>query len=475
MCIIWYKNIFNRLFISNSDNFLKRSQTRAWKAFCTASLTSEEDDDEDPEKDPNRLTWLNGGRRRDYEMDIEEDETNDMDIDADEEDEDDEIWIVKTGESCIQTTTDHPAYRITLGYTIPEPLLEPAWSDSELPDCLLYLPNHHTTISMVFSTTPDAFPPINNPPVYYISTTSYSYSVHWAIPSSMIRMRAEAAANSSSLTIPPPFIHSPTKPKCSTTHSPHQLLSIKYYRLIVLHRPPDRAPPQLLAIKPAGGLRADYGLVATMARELRRDHREICLDIGITESWDRLRYYTMLADGDQSQRQLLASRVNMLFRDRRAHAHTRLLMETEARMSREAWGRSMDASDLARAEVMSLRTTVHAQMTEITELQSADRSRRRAISDLLETDRGRREEMRELRAADRTRQQQIIQTLTVMQTLQREMIPLQGLVTTLQGQVTALQGQVMALQGQVTALQGQQGPAGGPAQPELPEEAGSSS
>ncbi|GKC46332.1 hypothetical protein Tco_1064054, partial [Tanacetum coccineum] len=43
-------------------------------------------------------------------------------------------------------------------------------------------------------------------------------------------------------------------------------------------------------------------------------------------------------------------------------------------------------------------------------------------------------EMRELRTADRTRQQQIIQTLT-----------------------------------------GQQGPVGGPAQPELPEEAGSSS
>ncbi|GJT23593.1 hypothetical protein Tco_0893530 [Tanacetum coccineum] len=89
-------------------------------------------------------------------------------------------------------------------------------------------------------------------------------------------------------------------------------------------------------------------------------------------------------------------------------------------------------------EVMSLRTTVHVHMTEITELQSADRSRRRAISDLLETNHGRRDEMRELRAADRTRQQQIIQTLM----------------------------------GQVTALQGQQGPAGGPAQPELPEEAG---
>ncbi|GJT54113.1 putative transferase, protein kinase RLK-Pelle-RLCK-VIIa-2 family protein [Tanacetum coccineum] len=184
--------------------------------------------------------------------------------------------------------------------------------------------------------------------------------------------------------------------------------------------------------------------------------------------------YTRL-DDEQGQRQLLAGRVNMLFRDRRGHAHTRLLMETEAGMSREAWGRAMDASDLAHGGVISLRTTVHAQMSEITELQSADRRRQRAISELLETDRRRREEMRELRAADRTRQQQIVQTLTVMQTLQREMVPLQGLVTTLQGQVTALQGQVMTLQGQVTTLQGQQGPAGGPAQLELPEEAGSSS
>ncbi|GJS59487.1 hypothetical protein Tco_0654271 [Tanacetum coccineum] len=110
----------------------------------------------------------------------------------------------------------------------------------------------------------------------------------------------------------------------------------------------------------------------------------------------------------------------------------------------------MDASDLAHGEVISLRTTVHAQMAEITELQSVDRRRQRAISDLLEIDHRRRKEMRDLRAADHTRQQQIIQTLTVMQTLQREMVPLQGLVTTLQGQ----------------------GPAGGPTQPELPEETG---
>ncbi|GJR04187.1 hypothetical protein Tco_0527171 [Tanacetum coccineum] len=244
------------------------------------------------------------------------------------------------------------------------------------------------------------------------------------------------------------------------------------------------------AARPAGGLRADYGFVATMDREIRRDpEREV--GYGITDSWDEIvetlqgapvstdtelgrhmtafetrvrqdtdEIYTRL-DDEQSQRQLLAGRLNMLFRDRRAHAYTRHQMETEARLSREAWRRSMDASDLARGEVMSLRTTVLGQMSEIRELHAADRRRQAVTSEMLKADHRRSAEMRELRTADRTRQQQLIQTLTVMQSLQ--------------GQVTTLQGQVTALQGQVTALQGQQGPAGGPAQPELPEEAGSSS
>ncbi|GJY02134.1 hypothetical protein Tco_0360286 [Tanacetum coccineum] len=334
------------------------------------------------------------------------------------------------------------------------------------------------------------------------------------------------SVHSEALPLPPPFILSPTRPDApppmptsAPTSFPPLLLPSASHRE---DRPEVNLPPRMglgialgpryevgessaaAAARPAGGLRADYGFVATMDREIRRDP-ERYVGYGITDSWDEIvetlqgapvstdtelgahmrefesmvrrdtdEIYTRL-DDEQGQRQLLAGRVNMLFRDRRRHAHTRLLMETEAEMSREAWGRAMDASDLAHGEVISLRTIVHAQMSEITELQSADHRRQRAISDLLETDRRRREEMRELRAADRTRQQQIIQTLTVMQTLQREMTPLQGLVTTLQGQVTALQGQVMTLQGQVTALQGQQGPAGGPAQPELPEEAGSSS
>nr|GFD36401.1 hypothetical protein [Tanacetum cinerariifolium] len=47
-----------------------------------------------------------------------------------------------------------------------------------------------------------------------------------------------------------------------------------------------------------------------------------------------------------SRRELLAGRLNMLFRDRRAHAYTCQLMGTETRMSREAWVRTTDTSDL---------------------------------------------------------------------------------------------------------------------------------
>ncbi|GKD59183.1 hypothetical protein Tco_1296692 [Tanacetum coccineum] len=90
---------------------------------------------------------------------------------------------------------------------------------------------------------------------------------------------------------------------------------------------------------------------------------------------------------------------------------------------------------------MSLHTTVLGQMLEIRELHAADRRRQVVTLEMLKADHRRSAEMRELRTADRTRHQQLIQTLT----------------------------------GHVTVLQGQQGPVGGPAQPELPEEAGSSS
>ncbi|GKB41619.1 hypothetical protein Tco_0886561 [Tanacetum coccineum] len=107
--------------------------------------------------------------------------------------------------------------------------------------------------------------------------------------------------------------------------------------------------------RPPRGFRADYGFVATLDREIMRD-LERDVRYGITDTWNE-----MLID-------MLGALAIDKTEDRRAHARTTLLMEREARMSREAWGRSMDASDLARSEVMSLRTTVLGQQAVITEL-----------------------------------------------------------------------------------------------------------
>ncbi|GJV68822.1 hypothetical protein Tco_1484331 [Tanacetum coccineum] len=185
---------------------------------------------------------------------------------------------------------------------------------------------------------------------------------------------------------------------------------------------------------------------------------------GITDSWDEivetLKGHQLVLTQELG-RHMTAFETGV--RQDTDEIYTRLDDEqkTKARLSREAWRRSRDASDLAHGEVMSLHTTVLGQMSEIRELHAADRKRQVVTSEMLKADHRRSAEMRELRTTDRTQQQQLIQTLTMMQSLQ--------------GQVATLQGQVTALQGQVTALQGQQGPTGGPARPELPEEAGSSS
>nr|GEX66880.1 hypothetical protein [Tanacetum cinerariifolium] len=189
----------------------------------------------------------------------------------------------------------------------------------------------------------------------------------------MIRLRAEAVSTSHSPPLPPPFILSPTRSdapssgtplllpiSASTSSPPLQLPSASHRE----DRPEVTLPPRKklgialgpgyevgesssAAARPAGGLRADYGFVATMDREIMRDPER----------------------------------------------------ETEARMSREAWIRSTDASDLVCGEVMSLRTTVLGQMIEISELHAADRKRQTVISEMLRADYRRSIEIIELRTA----------------------------------------------------------------------------
>ncbi|GKD44513.1 hypothetical protein Tco_1269158, partial [Tanacetum coccineum] len=382
---------------AQSPDFVLESDTEA---------NPEEDDDEDSEEDPIDYPANRGDDGDDEDESSEDDDEVDIKADNDEEEEEhpapadsavvalpaadqapsaEETEPFETDES-MATPPPYPAYRVTARISIPALVPTPVWSDAEVATLLAI----STPPSSPLSPWSSPLPHIPSPPLPVSPTLPVSSPVHVLSPSSpaspirplgyqasMVQLRAEAASTSHSLQLPPPIILSHTRPAAPLSGTPPLYL-------LSTDRREDR-PESAAAARPARGLRADYGFVATMDREIRRDP-ERDVGYGITDSWDEIaghdEIYTRL-DDEQSGRQLLAGRLNMLFRDRRAHAHTARLMETEARMSREAWGLSMDASDLARAEVMSLCTIVLAQQSEIRELQSTDRRRQTVITEML--------------------------------------------------------------------------------------------
>nr|GEX76789.1 hypothetical protein [Tanacetum cinerariifolium] len=319
----------------------------------------EDDNNEDPEEDPVDYPADGGDDSDDEEESSEDDKDDDMDVEADEEEEEhpapadsivvfptaadqapsaEETKPFKTDESAA-TPLPHPAYRTTARISIPAPVPMPAWTDSEIVRLLA----------------------ISSPPASPLSP--------WSLPL--------------------PSILSPPSPLPSASRRED--------------RPEVTLPPQKrLDIDLGPRYEADYGFVTTVDREIMRDpEREREIGYGITDSWNeivetlqgapvstdtelggyvrefetRVRQDTneiyMRLDDEQTERQLLAGRLNMLFRDRRAHAYTRHLMETEAKMSREAW------------------------MSEIRELQATDRRRQTMISELLRIDHRRSTEISE--------------------------------------------------------------------------------
>ncbi|GJU98794.1 putative reverse transcriptase domain-containing protein [Tanacetum coccineum] len=414
----------------------------------------EEDDDEDPEEDPANYPADGGDDGDDEDKPSDDDKGEEVDIEADDEEEKEHPAHADSTAVALPAANQAPS-----AISIPAPVPTLVWSDAEVARLLAISTPPSSLLSPWSSPLPPPLPQIPSPPLpvsslvpvlFPLPPASHIRSLGYR--AAMIWLRAKAASTSHSLPLPPPIILSHTRPDAPSSGTPP-------LHLLSTDRREDR--PEIgesssAAARPAGGLWVDYGFVATMDREIRRD-LERDVGYGITDSWDEIveamqgtpvvtdvvefsqrmtefktrvrrdinKVYTRL-DDEQTRRQLLAGRLNMLFRDRRAHAHTAKLMETEARMSREAWGQSMDVSDLACAEVMSLCTTVLAHQSEIRELQSADHRRQTVIIEML--------------AADHKRQVQLTKALKLVKRLQTQM----------------------------AELQRQQRPAKGPAQPELP-------
>nr|GFB15397.1 hypothetical protein [Tanacetum cinerariifolium] len=248
----------------------------------------------------------------------------------------------------------------------------------------------------------------------------------------MIRLRDEAASTSSPPLQLPSASH--REDRLDVTLPPQKRLDI------ALGPRYEVGESSSTAARPVGGLREDYGFVATVDREIVRDpEREV--GYGITDSWDeivetlqgapvsidtelggyvrefeiRVRQDTdeiyMRLDDEQTERQLLAGWLNMLFRDRHA-------------------------SDLVHGEVISLRTTVLGQMSEIRELHAA-------ILELLRIDHRRSTKILELRTALQG-QKQMAPRQTIRSTADQETINATS--------VTNAQLQAMIDQGVTAAL-----------------------
>nr|GFC29086.1 hypothetical protein [Tanacetum cinerariifolium] len=252
---------------------------------------SEDDDDEDPEKDP----------------DDEDEEDDEMDVEADEEEEEkehlapaDSVFVAPTAvdqapsaeemepfetDESAATPPPHPVYRTTARISIPAPVPMPTWTDSEVIRLLAISSPSASPLSPWSSPPPQIpfppIPPILSPPSPVLSPAPPPSPIRsLGYRSAMIRLRDEAASTSHS---PPLQLPSASRKedRPEVTLPPRKRLGIALGPGYEVGESSSAA-----AARPAGGLKADYGFVATMDREIMHPEREVVY--GITDSWDEI-------------------------------------------------------------------------------------------------------------------------------------------------------------------------------------------
>nr|GFB20564.1 hypothetical protein [Tanacetum cinerariifolium] len=190
----------------------------------------------------------------------------------------------ETDES-VATPPPHPAYRMTDRISIPAPVPLPAWSDLEIVRLLAMSSPPASPLSPRSSPPPQIpFPPlpsILSPPSPVLSPAPPPSPIRsLGYRATMIRLRDKAASTSS----PPLQLPSANRreDRPEVTLPPQKRLGITLGPRYEVGESSSSA-----AARPAGGLRADYGFVATMDREIMRNlEREV--SCGITDSWDEI-------------------------------------------------------------------------------------------------------------------------------------------------------------------------------------------
>ncbi|GKC10698.1 hypothetical protein Tco_1007480, partial [Tanacetum coccineum] len=341
---------------------------------------------------------------KEEEEESSKDDANDKEEDKDEDEEEEEEHLPSADSVSL------PVYCTTARMSIRDQTPIPFPFEAEV-DRLLAIstppPSPLTSYSSPLPQIPSPPLPVSSPlpilPPLLLDSPTYPSGYKAA----MIRLRAKSPSTSHPLPLPLPIVLPHTResmamtrtaapstyilaPRSETppsgtppllpiplpTSSPPFLLPSTNYRADVPEIGESSSAP---TARPTGGFRAEYGFVGTLDTEIRHDlDREIgyvTTDIwedpneiieeipstDVAELGQRMTNFvtTIRQDTDEiyvrlndahDDRSLMSGQLNLLRRDRRAHARTARLMKSKARASREAWVQSMDASDMARSK-----------------------------------------------------------------------------------------------------------------------------
>ncbi|GKA04439.1 hypothetical protein Tco_0683559 [Tanacetum coccineum] len=281
------------------------------------------------------------------------------------------------------TPPPHPAYRVTTRMSIRDEtpislpsreeverlLALPSPPPSPLSPCPTYPLGYRAAMIRLRAEAPSTSHPLPLPSPIVLPRTKASVAImRAAAPSTYIlapRSEAQPSETPPLLPIPlptpsPPLLLPSTDSKADVREAflpPRKRLCFAFGPRYEVGES-SSAP----TARPDGYFRRDYGFIATLYDEIMRDP-ERDVSYRITDTWDEMlggmpgapatdetelgRQVTDLVttvrqdineiykrlDDAQTERQMVTSRVNMLFRDRRAHARTARLMEIEARIT----------------------------------------------------------------------------------------------------------------------------------------------
>ncbi|GKB48343.1 hypothetical protein Tco_0899096 [Tanacetum coccineum] len=335
-----------------------------------------EEDDEDPEEDP-----ADYPTDRDDDDDEEESFRDDADDEEEDEDKDEEEEHLTLADS-----VPPPACCTTAMMSIREQTPIPFPSAAKVDRFLAIStppPAPHTSYSSPLPQIPSPPLPVSSPLPVSPPPLPVSPTHHLGYRAAMIRLRAESPSTSHPLQLPSSIVlpHTRASMVMMKAAAPSTYIFASRSETLPSGTPPllpiplpTPSPPLLLpsidcrasvfevtlpprkrlcitlcprfevgesssapTTRPPGEFRRDYSFVATLDDEIRRDP-ERDVGYGITDTWDEMvdamqedtyEIYGRLDDA-QDDRSLMSRQLNLLRRDRRTHACTDRLLESEA-------------------------------------------------------------------------------------------------------------------------------------------------